>query len=351
MTGTTATKAAAVDLTNRQELRLVVTDAGVEGNVSDHADWAGAQLSCGSGSGGNTPPRPTISAPSATQAYKVGDAIAFSGSATDDQDGTLAASSLNWKVLLHHCPGGTCHIHQLLAQQGVASGSFVAPDEADDNKIEIVLTATDRGGLTGTASVMLQPQTVRVTIATNPTGLQVAYSGETGTAPLTRTAIVGSKRTIHAPSPQGSATFQSWSDGGAQQHDITIGASDATYTAAFAGGSDTTPPTVTGISPASGAKNVPLDANVTATFSEAMDPATLTTATVTLVRQGTTTPVAATVTYDAATKTVRLDPAANLAASRTSYTATVRGGAGGAKDPAGNPLATDSAWTFSTVNR
>ena len=351
MTGTTATKVVSVDLTNRQELRLVVTDAGTDGNVSDHADWAGAQLACGSGGGGNTPPRATISAPAATLTYKVGDAISFSGSATDDQDGTLAASGLSWKVLLHHCPGGACHTHQLLAQQGVASGSFTAPDEADDNKIEIVLTATDGGGLTGTASVMLQPQTVRVTIATNPTGLQVAYSGETGAAPLVRTAIVGSKRTIHAPSPQGSATFRSWSDGGAQQHDVTVGASDATYTATFAAGPDATPPTVTGTSPATGAKNVLLDANATATFSEAMDPATLTAATVTLVRQGTTTPVAATVTYDAATRTVTLDPSANLAASRTSYTATVRGGAGGARDAAGNPLAADRTWTFSTVNR
>jgi len=65
----------------------------------------------------------------------------------------------------------------------------------------------------------------------------VTYSGETGMAPLTRTAIVGSKRTIHTPSPQGRATFQSWSDGGAQQHDITVGAADTTYTATFLGGS------------------------------------------------------------------------------------------------------------------
>lgn len=45
MTGATATKSAAVNVTGRAELSLVVTDAG-DGNSFDHADWANAQLSC-----------------------------------------------------------------------------------------------------------------------------------------------------------------------------------------------------------------------------------------------------------------------------------------------------------------
>jgi NPCBM/NEW2 domain/Right handed beta helix region len=45
MTGVTATKPVAVNLTNRSELSLVVTDAG-NGNSYDHADWADAQLTC-----------------------------------------------------------------------------------------------------------------------------------------------------------------------------------------------------------------------------------------------------------------------------------------------------------------
>ena len=85
--------------------------------------------------------------------------------------------------------------------------------------------------------------------------------------------------------------------------------------------------------------------NVTATFSEAMNASTLTTATFTLVPQGSTTPVVATVTYVAATNTVTLEPTANLSAS-TLYTATIKGGASGAKDAAGNPMAADRVWTF-----
>ena len=53
-----------------------------------------------------------------------------------------------------------------------------------------------------------------------------------------------------------------------------------------------------------------------------MDPATLTVSTFTLVKQGTSTPVSATVSY--ANLVATLDPAANLDPA-TSYTATVKG--------------------------
>ena len=57
------------------------------------------------------------------------------------------------------------------------------------------------------------------------------------------------------------------------------------------------PPTVTSNTPAPGATGVAVNVSPTATFSEAMDPATLTVSTFTLVKQGTSTPVSATVSY------------------------------------------------------
>jgi hypothetical protein len=113
------------------------------------------------------------------------------------------------------------------------------------------------------------------------------------------------------------------------------------------GGTDTTAPTVTTVSPASGATGVAVTANATAVFSEAMNATTLTTATVTLLAQGNATPIGAAVTYDATTRTVTLDPTATLAAG-TPYTVTIKGGASGAKDVAGNALAADRVWTFTT---
>ena len=105
-------------------------------------------------------------------------------------------------------------------------------------------------------------------------------------------------------------------------------------------------PSVTGRTPAPGATLVPVGVSPTATFSEAMDPATLTASTFTLLRQGNPTPVPAAVSY--ANLVATLNPNADLLAA-TTYTATVKGGATGAKDLAGNPLAADVSWSFSTA--
>ena len=112
---------------------------------------------------------------------------------------------------------------------------------------------------------------------------------------------------------------------------------------------DTTAPTVTSVSPANNATGVARGTNVTATFNEAMDPATITTTTVELRNATTSALVTATVTYDAATRRAILNPNANLAAT-TRYTATVKGGSTDprVKDAAGNALAVPRTWSFTT---
>jgi N-acetylneuraminic acid mutarotase len=108
---------------------------------------------------------------------------------------------------------------------------------------------------------------------------------------------------------------------------------------------DATPPTVTVVSPKDGATGVAPNAKVSATFSEALNAATVTTATFTLVKQGTTSPIAATVKYDGTSLQALLSPSAKLEAGKI-YTATVKGGAGGVKDSAGTPMAADKTWSF-----
>ena len=112
---------------------------------------------------------------------------------------------------------------------------------------------------------------------------------------------------------------------------------------------DTTAPTVGSVTPQSGATGVPVTSNATATFSEAMDSSTITGSTFTLKKQGTTTAVPAAVTYDPTTKKATLTPSSDLEAG-VSYTATVKGGASGVKDVAGNALASDKTWSFTTAN-
>jgi parallel beta-helix repeat protein len=112
---------------------------------------------------------------------------------------------------------------------------------------------------------------------------------------------------------------------------------------------DTVPPTVTTTTPAGGATGVATSTNITATFSEPMKASTLTTLTVTLTAQGSTTPVAATVSYDAATRVVTLDPTSVLA-NNMLYTATIKGGSKGVEDLARITLAADKKWTFTTAS-
>jgi hypothetical protein len=108
---------------------------------------------------------------------------------------------------------------------------------------------------------------------------------------------------------------------------------------------DATAPTISSVSPANGATGVAVGSDVLASFSEPMDPATLTTATFTLVAQADGAPVAAAVTFDDQTDQAVLNPNADLTPGAT-YTATLQGGATGAKDPFGNPLSADRVWSF-----
>ena len=110
--------------------------------------------------------------------------------------------------------------------------------------------------------------------------------------------------------------------------------------------SDTTPPVVTATSPVNGASGVSVGTNLAATFSEAMDAATINTTTFEL-RDSANALVPAVVSYNANAAT--LTPASALNGSGT-YTATVRGGSTDprVKDVAGNALVVNSTWTFTT---
>ena len=101
-----------------------------------------------------------------------------------------------------------------------------------------------------------------------------------------------------------------------------------------------TGPRLTSTVPANGAIGVPIGNKLSATFSTAMDPSTITTATLTL-KQGTT-PIAGVVNYAGTTATFG---SASALAPNTVFTATI---ATGAKDQAGDALASSYVWSFTT---
>lgn len=106
---------------------------------------------------------------------------------------------------------------------------------------------------------------------------------------------------------------------------------------------DRTPPAVVSTQPPAGAVDVPIDATVSAVFSEPMDPSTITTSTLVVVHG----------TY-VETGSVSYDPEARSAVFRpdrpllegTTYRAAVRSEAA---DRAGNRMVTDHTWVFVTV--
>jgi hypothetical protein len=96
---------------------------------------------------------------------------------------------------------------------------------------------TDAAGLTATDSIVLQPQTVNITVDTAPSGLAIAFGAQAAPTPFVRTVIVGSANTISAQSPQsinGSTYgFRSWSDGGQATHLLTAPAAPTTVIATY----------------------------------------------------------------------------------------------------------------------
>ncbi len=184
----------------------------------------------------NTPPVPVISTPIVGTKWKVGDPIAFSGSATDEQDGALPASALSWSLVMQHCPS-ICHEHTIQDWTGVASGSFSAPDHEYPSYLELKLTATDELGTSSTVTRRLDPRTVVLTFKSSPTAYSLAFNGGTAATTFTRTVIIGSANSVSAIAPQtykgASWTFGSWSDGKAASHTIIAPATATTYTATF----------------------------------------------------------------------------------------------------------------------
>jgi tetrahydromethanopterin S-methyltransferase subunit B/cytoskeletal protein CcmA (bactofilin family) len=190
--------------------------------------------------------------------------------------------------------------------------------------------------ITAAFSEAMDPSTITTVTVTLTRGLTpvagtVSYAGLTATftpasalAPLTTyTARV----TTGARDLAGNALFTdfSWS--------FTTGATP-----------DTTPPIVSATVPADDATAVPINQTLNATFSEAMDPLTITTATVRVTGPGGTA-VRGTVSYDVRSQIATLNPVSELAPNAV-YTATVTTGA---RDLAGNPLAANVFWSFTTA--
>ena len=184
-----------------------------------------------------SPPAPTILTPSNGALFRAGDVISYSGNATDAEDGTLPASAFSWTILFHH----DSHVHPAGGPfTNTKSGTLTIPTSGHDfqggTSYEIFLTVTDSTGLSSSTSVTVVPDKVSLSFGTAPTGLTVEVDGISRQAPFVIDDVKGFQHTINAPAQSSagtSYTFQSWSDGGAQSHGITVPTANQSYVATF----------------------------------------------------------------------------------------------------------------------
>jgi glucose/arabinose dehydrogenase len=181
---------------------------------------------------GNSAPTATISTPD-NAPYRDGVPVTLGGSGSDPQDGALPAAALSWRVVLVHGD------HQHIETQLTGSAPVLTPrsDHDADSYYEVTLTVTDSGGLTGSRTIRLRPETVPLSLASVPAGAPLVYAGRTVTAPFSATAAIGFRTAVDAPPSflSGGKTyvFDGWSDGGAASHAVTIPATPLSLTATY----------------------------------------------------------------------------------------------------------------------
>ncbi len=183
-----------------------------------------------------TAPTATILAPTDGATFVAGDVITFSGDANDAIDGALPASSYSWTVDFLH----DGHVHPGATQSGLKSGTFTIPttghDFSGNTRYRITLTVVNSIGLATSATVTIWPVKVNLSFATTPPGLTLYLDGIAKVTPFVYDTVPNFVHTIEAHDQSAGSTsyrFASWSDGGAQLHNLTVPSTAQTYTATF----------------------------------------------------------------------------------------------------------------------
>lgn len=210
------------------------------------------------------------------------------------------------------------------------TGTITAPTVNSTDPIDLATGVALNQVVSAIFSEAMDPLTITASsftlmIGTNPVSGVVAYSGTTATFTPSSNLLAGTTYT---------ATITT---GAKNIAGISV-ANDFVWTFSTPAA---IPPTVILTDPIDLATNVALVKVISANFSVAMDPSTISTLTFTL-KIGVT-PVAGTVNYSGTTAT--FTPTSNLLSDNV-YTATITTGA---KDLAGTPVTSNFVWTFSTV--
>ena len=190
---------------------------------------------------GDKPPTVSITKPTPSQTWKVGDLVKLEGTGFDLKGEVTSPRFYYWETRMAHCPDPSnptaCHEHPLQTFAGIRRPEFIAPQHDYPSYIKLLLRVSDERGLQGTATLNFQPQTVDLAIASNPPGIELLAANTHAASPFTVPAIIGSEIQLSAPQSAvvggRTYTFQGWSDGGSREHPINVSSLLTQYTATY----------------------------------------------------------------------------------------------------------------------
>jgi glucose/arabinose dehydrogenase len=199
---------------------------------------------------GDKPPTVTITKPTPSQTWKVGDLVKLEGTGVDLKGEITSPRPYYWETRMAHCPDPAhptaCHEHPLQTFAGIRRPEFIAPQHDYPSYIKILLRVSDERGLQGTATLNFQPQTVDLSLVSDPPGIELLAANTEAASPFTVPAILGSEVQLSAPQTATvggfTYTFSGWSDGGAREHPILVGTGQTEYKATYTGGPVVQPP-------------------------------------------------------------------------------------------------------------
>jgi glucose/arabinose dehydrogenase len=177
---------------------------------------------------GNYQPQLSLTAPGPGQTFAVGDIVQATATATDAEDGPL---TVQWSTTLVHCRDTVCHNHP--GQVGTGP-NYAEPfsNHEDNTRMEVTASATDSHGVTTSQMFEARPRLRTLTLNSTVPATMTIGSAQRNVASVIANATTSFAAATTAS--DGVATFDRWSDGGAQQRTaFTMPDADVTLTAAF----------------------------------------------------------------------------------------------------------------------
>ena len=164
----------------------------------------------------NQRPVLNIVRPTAQTSYRGGQAITFSATATDPEDGPLPDDQTQWRVVFHHAS----HTHPAQDWQTGRSGTFVVPqvgETATNVWYRIEFRAEDSAEFPQTDFVDVFPRLQPLTLRTDPPGTELNVNGTLVQPPVAVDAVEQLQQIVVAPLRRWRGdslfVFDRWDDG------------------------------------------------------------------------------------------------------------------------------------------